>query len=1028
MKSVAWLLFLVSGYLMAGDLLLERFDREQCKGKLFEGATLQPEGGLEKGALLLEGNGKTNQICYEFSFACQADEHYALSFVFRTSDNYRSNSAMAEIAYIPAKGHAPIPTVYYRLPRFPSRWEHRMYEFTVPEGAMRARLLLRLAGQKPEETIRFDFLHLSRVVNGAAKGIWLKEFETAFDDWRFDKHLVFDHFMAADTSQVINEWKAAKVGEAFFQANGDGTKMQYGLYIKNLTVEPKRNYVFEGYYQATRHFASPASGMLIFFYKDAGGKAIGQSRFQLRDTKGAWQDILHTFTAPEHCVAIDIGLNMRKIPAEGHIRLDHLRFHPGASAAYMRHDLDPTAQTLQLTATVTSEIPPQDIQEAVFRFDQINGAEKHLFPVQPGIPQTIDIRSMPDGNYQLQLDVKLTDGRVLTDGPLLIPLCKHPSWTNDLGMNLTHAPAPWIDLTGDGNAVHSWRYDFVFSHDGLLDTLEDREAHVSLLDGPMAIRLNGEALATVPQAAISANGAAITRSAALQGRFNGTLVSRLDYTGFLHCTLELLPGKTGLPSSGELELGIREAEFLHRSDDSWTAVGSLALPDSWSTKHFYNEVTVGTVDRGLVIYLPRLYPAVENFEKPWLEITRQGRGAKIRVAFVNAQLPEDRPFRFEFALAPYPFRPPERNWRRLRFRAGEYSNFDLVWQSSRLFKYCGSTAEAADPVALRQKIANKKGTLLFYQIPFYIMDNIPEWQYFAKLWKGVPSRAYDMRSQGGMAFKADLRQKTWVDFYLNTLKKHLEEFDWDGVYYDCFGTDVFTENGDLFHLTFETRQFQERVYQVQRLRNPRSVTVTHLGAAEFNTAAAFSNLVLMGEQYRSICSRHTYLLEALSLDQFRYDNAVNLGPDRMFLPQYHEVTKIESPQVASSLMGLILTHNLMLYPNFINAKVERSVRDRQYAFGMEESDFFPYWKPQPDQVKVSNPKLVTSYYRNTNGYFLAILNPTADVQKYRLEIGVEKTGGPLHFDPATGTETNATPETEFSLQPYLGSCVTIPAK
>ena len=246
------------------------------------------------------------------------------------------------------------------------------------------------------------------------------------------------------------------------------------------------------------------------------------------------------------------------------------------------------------------------------------------------------------------------------------------------------------------------------------------------------------------------------------------------------------------------------------------------------------------------------------------------------------------------------------------------------------------------------------------------------------------------------------------------------------MYYDCFGTDVFTEHGDLFHLTFETRQFQERVYQTQRLRNPQSITVTHLGAAEFNTASAFSNLVLMGEQYRSVCSRHTYLLEAMTLDQFRFDNAVTLGPDRMFLPQYHEVAKIESPLVASSLMGLVLTHNLMLYPNFINAKVEKSVRNRQYAFGMEDSVFFPYWKPQPDQVKVSNPQLVTSYYRNPRGYFLAILNPTATAQPYHLQIAVEKTGTPLHFDPATGRETPATPTAEFILPPSLGACVTIP--
>ncbi len=108
--------------------------------------------------------------------------------------------------------------------------------------------------------------------------------------------------------------------------------------------------------------------------------------------------------------------------------------------------------------------------------------------------------------------------------------------------------------------------------------------------------------------------------------------------------------------------------------------------------------------------------------------------------FINAplKLAKGANYSFSFALAPYPFRPSEENWKRLRFRAGKNANLNLIWQTSKLFKYCGSNAEAANPAAIKKLLANKKGSLIFYQFPFYIMDNIPEWSYFAKNGKDFP--------------------------------------------------------------------------------------------------------------------------------------------------------------------------------------------------------------------------------------------------------------------------------------------------
>ena len=121
-------------------------------------------------------------------------------------------------------------------------------------------------------------------------------------------------------------------------------------------------------------------------------------------------------------------------------------------------------------------------------------------------------------------------------------------------------------------------------------------------------------------------------------------------------------------------------------------------------------------------------------------------------------------------------------------------------------------------------------------------------------------------------------------------------------------------------------------------------------------------------------------------------------------------------------MGLCLAHNLMLYPNFIDSKTELSVRDRQFDFGMEDAEFFPYWKPQPDPVGTDNPAPVTSYYRNPRGIFMTVLNPTGQPQRCTL-----KTNGKAatSFDPATQQERSDAATASYVIEPYLALFVRI---
>ena len=159
-------------------------------------------------------------------------------------------------------------------------------------------------------------------------------------------------------------------------------------------------------------------------------------------------------------------------------------------------------------------------------------------------------------------------------------------------------------------------------------------------------------------------------------------------------------------------------------------------------------------------------------------------------------------------------------------------------------------------------------------------------------------------------------------------------------------------------------------------------------------------------------------MEFKTLDEFRYENAVNIGPDRMFLPQYHESEKIESPVVTTHVVGLAFLHNLMLYPNFIKKDVQLRIRGWLYDFGLENSTFHPYWSKEAALFTASNPDVKISYYSNAKGHFLTVFNPTATAQKTKIAATKGAFKGKLYIGQ-TGQESAFELAQEIELEPYM---------
>ncbi|MDD4317292.1 MAG: hypothetical protein PHV75_02105 [Victivallaceae bacterium] len=1008
---------------MTADTLLERFDELPLRGKLQGGATLQSDGGVERGALKATGNGKSFQYLYSYDLDAKTGETYRIALNYKTSSGQVPLLLM--VVFEPPKGEKAPPSIYFKLPRTGERYVHRQFTFTVPAGVAKTRVWLRLAGAPETEWVLVDFLRLAPIVDGVAQGIDLTEFETMFDQWEFNRHLVFDHFMLGPGGAIVHEWKEAKVGEAFFRANGNGKPMQYPLYIDNLTVQPKTNYIFEAWIKATPAFRYNGNGMLIFFYKDKNGKALGQSRFHVRPTDGNWHELLHSFATPEQCAFVDIGLNIRNQPATQFIQLDHLRFHKGDDKAYLRYEIDPDKKELNAICAFIGSIKKEDITGTEFTVKATNGKE-YKFTGELGITQNIDLKNLADDEYQLQAKITLKNGKTLSSDPQKFNVYQNPDWANDLGIlkNSDTAPKPWRDLSLNDNTISTWGHLFEFSNNLGVRSLTGLNGE-TYLSAPVKFAIDGQDVFSGTKTQWKDGKSRITGSSAIKNKnWNAVLSCVVDYTGMLRYTLKLTAADDLTLQSGKLEIQTPQVDFIHRSDGSWTNVGAVDLNKEkiFTSKHFYN-LQFGSLDRGICFYASSLYPRQMNYDKNWVTATQTGN---LSIDFINApfQLKRGETHTFDFAIAPYPFRPNESNWKKLRFRAGKNSNFGLLWPN-KLMKYFGSLADAQDSAEMHKYLKSRKEYQLVYQIPTYIMDTMPQWSYFAKKWKVIPSRAYKLKeSFGGDAVKGDFRQRTWTDLYIKRLVEAIREYNWDGIYYDCFGVDIFTENGESFMPFFELRDFQERVYVAQRLHRADSLTVSHVGADQANPLVAFSNVILMGEQYRGAFYKYTYFLEFMTLDEFRYENAVHVGPDRMLLPQYRQEEKVNNPAVAAHFMGISLLHNQMVYPNFIRKDVELSVRDRQYAFGMENASFFGYWKPNPDGIGTDNSVVPASYYKNEKGFFVTVLNSTDKPQEFTLKSDIPFSGAECFF-PADGKSLCIKNGDRLKLDPYMSANITI---
>jgi len=980
-SACSLVIYLLTCSLTFAGSMLERFDHPDIQGQISGGAIVALEGGLEKGALQVSGTNNASQTIYSVDFAVAPAQAYSFSFNFRTSNQFPGSNLHVRVEFYNADGEkVTAGNPLWRLTRTNNIWRRRQFEVVAPESARRASIYLCLVRIPQEERVWIDNFCLEPFPDGLPHKVNLSSFETTFDDWRLDRQPLFDHFMIS-SGRIIQDWQNAKVGEAYFEAYGNSAKMQYPLYIDNIRVKPNHDYIFQAWMQADENFSFDGNGMIIFFFRDIDGnncKPHAAPYLKIRPSRD-WKAISHSIRTPENCAFVDIGLNLRNQPASSTVRLDHLRFFQGEDKITTQFEIDPDRKSMSITNIPGGALINAVVVRQVYKIISTAGGASREIVIPGDAENRIDLTSFADGTYTLSVTVEYKNGQVVKGQTLPFGVYNSPDWANDFGIQKPQdpAPAPWRNLQFAENAITTWNNRFFFSDTLQLKNIDD------LFASPLQFSINQENIFRGQSAQWIQHPSQASASSLVQGEgWEGALTVSVDYLGFTQYSLKITAKEDTVLTSSTFTATLKAVDFINRNDGSWSNNGALDLNQQsvWESRRLCNAMQYGTLDRGLTFYVERIYPSLEEHA---VVCTRAGKDGRLSVNLINAPLKLSRgeTRTLGFAFLPYPYRPAEKNFRRLRFRASpKYCNFGLLWQTSPLMKYCGSLMQPESLPETLEFLQQSPELTLIYQGPTYIMECIPQWSYFAKKWCAVPHRAYPDMAGKGPFTKGDYRQRSWRDLYIKNMVDTLKIIPWGGVYYDVFGISDFLDNGELYKPIGVLRAFHERVYNAQRLQNPKSFTLSHSNG--LSTLAAYSNSILTGEQHRSQFLRHKYFQEFMSLDVFRYENAVNIGADWMLLPQYRHKENIEDPTLSAHVMGMATLHNMMIYPNFIRQDIDWGIRDRQYDLGMHDAEFYGYWQDNPEGMSTNDSEVKVSYWKTPRGCFITVFNNSDRMREF----------------------------------------------
>ncbi len=940
------------------------------------------------------------------------------------------SGAVMRVVFLNAQGGV-VSTQGYPLAPVKGGWERLEKIVAVPQEADISQASLRLTFPKLKNasTLFFDNIRMENLKQ--ASDFQQKEFALgSFQEWK-QTSFEQERLLFGPGGQLLMDWHQAKFGEACAELTGSGGHdlFQYPMSIRSLKVLPDTVYELTFFYNTSEAYAGNMALVLASF-RDRDGRPIkSKGRQQLRLPKTTqWSEVRLDLMPPPEAESVDLSFRLVRAPSDVKVHVNNITFKQGSPKVLLKTEID--SEKRVLSGRLQTVMAPEGARTAC-TLKNLRG-ESVLAPVIDAEGAfSIDLSKLPDETFDVVATMSWEDGE--SRESQRFTNYNESSSENRLGIPAPSdaPPFPWKAVAYDTKQrrITTWNPTLTFSETGGLQQIALTTPAVNLLKSPLRLMVNGRDLFGETEAkgalesSASQQGATVQSTLAGEG-FIAQVTARTEFDGMVKYTCRIEATRDLTLDAVDLQYEPEISDGVICDDGGWTH--HLAV-DFRKTGHlnlsrFYPAIWSGREDAGLYVAAERLYPALEEQEGECHQLNYEG---VFTTRFVNRPLAlkAGESHSITFAVGSTPFRPHTVDQPQWRFRAGKYSTGDLLWPNRELHPFFGFPKAPDDPSKLTRWLNGKgdKSVRKFnYQIPFFAMTNLPQYAYFEKAWHTEPAMIYTAENTryDHDLLRVNISRKSWQDTYLQAFKTYFTEHPFDGVYYDCVSHYRMQQpDGGIAYQVFAVRDFFKRIYILQRQINPETWTFTHCGASVSSFKAAFSDIMLTGEHYRGLMSRHRYYLECITLEEFRIQNCTEFGPLRMFLPQFSG-EKASAPDVTTHTLGMVLIHNLYLYPNFVHKEITNATRDRYYAFydHGQENRFRPYWKE--GAVDTGNPEVICSAHENSAGALRIYLNTSAASQKITLS---RPSGSPVLtvYDPLHQQTVTLKDGDELMLEPYM---------
>ncbi|MCD6219320.1 hypothetical protein J7K43_02915 [Candidatus Calescamantes bacterium] len=631
---------------------------------------------------------------------------------------------------------------------------------------------------------------------------------------------------------------------------------------------------------------------------------------------------------------------------------------------------------------------------------------------------SFDISKLSPGEYEVKVYLEDSKRNVISSKTVSFTIPKRPIWLgNKIGIS-EKVPSPWIPIKVSGSSISCWgrRYEFnnlpfpskiVTKGESILYSPIELKA---IVDGnPVVWKKDKLRYTFKSETEVKLQMESKGPSLNLNGKI------KMEYDGLMKIDFSLTPTKSVNIDSLVLEIPInrKNAKYLKARNlvrgklftasigDESLASGNIYIikpgdpwiysPTGWRWENiFIHSLWIGDDERGLLW----LCESEKNWKrgKKIVEVIEEPKVIKIKFNIIATPLSFDKPLNYTIGLLATPCKPFPKNY----LEVVKTSFMMVRWTSNWTDRY--GYIEPKNPRQLKNLIkkAHKQGEKVLLGFSFGKTDiNTKEFKIFGDEWKILPAK-YSV--EGKKSITAGIcPESSFPDFMLYQIEKLIEEYDIDGFYLDCSGSAPCANhyhscgywNGEKWCPKvnfFATHEFYKRVYTLFKNKGKKPPIIFHHCLDP--ELASFVDVTTTGEQYYR--AENYDNLFANDCRQFRAEFMEHqFGPTPQFFPVLNIHYYPGGPKLSmDEILALTLIHNVL--PTLVSgsspdvSRIKKGIETNQTKplakvwkvmedFGIDEAEWFPYWKNQ-FLIKSSSDKVKISLYRKKGKALLVVSN------------------------------------------------------